>query len=169
MLQGFLDALRVVDDDVGAVLGVFAGVHKDSGNVTSREIGDHGWISFGGHDGGAVHFALDHAANAFDHALGFVVGVGDDDFEAFLNCLVFKMFYKFGEEWIGDVGDDEAEHAGAAGDEGSRVRVGVEIQFLDGFLNALGGAGTDFVRTINGARDGSGGNLCKLGDFFDVH
>src|ERR1700751_5790496 len=127
MLQSFLDALRVVDDDVGAVLGVFAGVHEDRGNVAAREIGDHGWISFGGHDGGAVHFALDHAANAFDHALGLVVGVGDDDFETFLYGLVFKIFDEFREEGIGDVGDDEAEDAGASGDESAGVSVGVKI------------------------------------------
>src|SRR5579863_2562218 len=103
MLQRFLDALRIVNDDVGAVLAIFAGVHEHRGNVAAGEVGDHGGIGFGGHDGGAIDFAFDHAANAFDHALRLVVGVGDDDFQTFLHGLVFKMFYEFWEKRIGDV------------------------------------------------------------------
>ncbi|GAC1633802.1 MAG: hypothetical protein NVS9B14_09060 [Candidatus Acidiferrum sp.] len=55
------------------------------------------------------------------------------------------MLHKFGKERVRDVGNDEAQHATAARDERAGVRVGIEIQLFDGFVDAFGRAGADFV------------------------
>jgi hypothetical protein len=169
MLKRFLNALSVIDVDVCAMRGVFAGVHENGGNVSAGEFGKHSGIGLRGHNGGTVDFAFEHAANALGHAFRFVVGVGDDDFEALLHGLVFEMFYEFGKERISDIGNDEAEHTTAAGDQGASVGVGIEIEFFDGLLHACRGAGADLVRTVDGAGDSGGGDFRELGDLFDVH
>jgi len=169
VLQSFLNALRVIDADVCALRGVYAGVHKNGGNVAAGEFGKHGGIGFRGHDGGTVDFAFEHPANALGHALRLVVSVGDDDFEAFLHGLIFKVFHQLWKKWIGDIRNDEAEHAAAARDQSAGVSVGIKIKFLDGFLHASSGTCADLVRTVDGSRDGGGGNFGELGDFFDVH
>src|SRR5882762_5398044 len=88
MLERFLDALAVIDDDVRGSRGVRAGVHEDHWNVAAGQFGKKGRIGFRSHDGGTVYFELKHATNALRHAFRLVVRVRDDDFEAFLNGLI---------------------------------------------------------------------------------
>ena len=82
-----------------------------------------------GEDRDAVNLSLQHAADAGFHAYGIVVGVGDKDFLAVLDGDLFKTANEFGEKWVGDVGDNQAIEAAAAGAEGAGVVVGVELEF----------------------------------------
>src|SRR5258708_10519639 len=54
--------------------------------------------------------------------------------------------------WIGDVRNNETEHAAAAGDQRASVGVGIKVEFFDGFLDASSGARTDLVGTVDGSR-----------------
>ena len=98
-------------------------------SVTSAGIG------FRGHDGDAVDFAFDHAANASRHALGIVIRVSDDDFLAALYRLIFETFHQFGEKRIGDIGDDEPQHAASSRNQRAGVGVGIEVQLFDGLAH----------------------------------
>src|SRR5258708_3959223 len=116
VLQSFLNTAAVVDDDVGTAQRVCAGVHEHCGNIAASQIRKQCRVSFGSHDGHAVNLSFDHTADTFGHTFGLVIGVGDDDFQAFLNGLVFEMFYQFRKKRISDVGNDQAKHSAAAGD-----------------------------------------------------
>ena len=169
VLHGIVDAGLVVDLDAAYAGGGGSGVEEDEGDVSAAEDFDEGFIHLGGHDGYAVDFALEHAGDAELHALGVVVGVGDEDFFAVDYGDVFEGFYQLGEEGVGDVGDDEAVEAGASGAEGAGVGVGVEVEGLDGAADALGGARTDLGRSVHGAGDGGSGDVGAFGYSFDVH
>ena len=152
MLQPFLNPLLVININVRAEWAVFAGVHEHGRNVSPRQLDQQCRIRLRGHDCRAIHFALDHPADALRHASGLVVGVCDDDFQTLLHGLVFEMFHEFREKRIRDVRDDKSEHAAATRDESAGMRVGVKIQFLDGFPHPFCGARADLVRTIDRPR-----------------
>jgi hypothetical protein len=63
--------------------------------------------------------------------LGFVVGGADKDLVAVGDGDVFKSLDEFGEEGVGDFGDDEAEELTATGDEGAGLDVGEVVEFVD--------------------------------------
>src|SRR5579859_7164584 len=169
VLQSFLNTLTVIDNNICGARRVGSGVHEHHGDVAARKLSEERRISFGSHDSGAVDFAFEHAANTLGHAFGAVVGVGDDDLEAFLDGLIFEVFDEFGEEGIGYIRNDEPQHAAAAGNKSPRVSVRVEIKLFDRFLDALCGARADFVGTVDGAGDGCRGDFGEFGDLFDVH
>ncbi len=50
---------------------------------------------------------------------------------------LFKALDELGEEWIGDVFDDDAEDAAATGDQAARMGVGKVLELLDGLPDAL--------------------------------
>ena len=169
VLDGVVYAGLVVDLDAAYAGAGDAGVEEYEGDVAAAEDFDEGVIHLGGHDGYAVDFALEHAGDAELHALGVVVGIGDEDFLAVDYGDVLEGFYELGEEGVGDVGDDEAVEAGASGAEGAGVGVGVEVEGLDGATDALGGARADLGRPVHGAGDGGGRDVGAFGDCFDVH
>jgi hypothetical protein len=51
---------------------------------------------------------------------------------------LFKVLDQFREEWIGDVFDNDAENAAAAGDQAACMGVGEVVELLDGLPDALG-------------------------------
>ena len=169
VLHGVVYSGLVVDLDAAYAGAGNAGVEEDEGDVAVAEDFDEGVIHLGGHDGYAVDLTLEHAGDAELHALGVVVGVRDEDFFAVDYGDVFEGFYEFGEEGVGDVGDDEAVEAGASGSEGAGVGVGIEVEGLDGATDSLGGARADLGRSVHGAGDGGGGDVGAFGDCFDVH
>ena len=169
VFHGVVDTGLVVDLDAAYARGGGSGVEEDEGDVAAAEDCDKGVVHLGGHDGYAVDFALEHAGDAELHALGVVVGVGDEDFFAVDYGDVLEGLYELGEEWVGDVGDDEAVEAGASGSEGAGVGVGIEVEGLDGATDPIGGARADLGRSVDGAGDGGGGDVGAFGDCLDIH
>ena len=118
--------------------------------------------------GDALDLALEHAADAGGEDGGIAVGGADEDLVAVGDGDLFKALDELGEEGVGDVFNDDAEEAAAAGDEGARVGVGEVIELLDGLPDALGEAFADQRRAVDGAGDSGDGDLGQGGDGADV-
>ena len=79
------------------------------------------------------------------------------------------MFHQFREKGIRDVRDDKSEHAAATRDQRAGMRVGVKIEFLDGFPHPFCGARADLVRTIDRPRHRGGRDFGVFRNFLNVH
>lgn len=79
MLNAFVDAGVVVDCEDVAEGTRWRGIDEDDGDVVDGETIEEEVFDAEGHDGDAVDFALEHAAGAELHSLGFVVGGADED------------------------------------------------------------------------------------------
>ena len=64
---------------------------------------------------------------------------------------LFEALNEFGKEGVGDVFNDDAEEAAAAGDERAGMGVWEVVQLLDGLPDALGEAFADERRAIDGS------------------
>ena len=93
--------------------------------------------------GHAFDFALEHAADAGGQDGGIAVGGTDEDFVSVGDGDLFEALDQLGKEGVGDVFNDDAEEAAAAGNQGARMGVGEVIQLLDGLPDALGEAFAD--------------------------
>ena len=169
MLHGVVDSGLVVDLDAAHAGAWGSCVEEYEGDVSAAEDFDEGVVHLGGHDGNAVDLSLQHAGDAVLHAVGVVVGVGDEDLFAVDYGDVLEGFYELWKERVGDVGDDEAVEAGASGAEGAGVGVGIEVECFDGAADALSGARTDPGRAVHGAGDGGGGDVGAFCYSLDVH
>src|ERR1039457_2863747 len=96
-------------------------------------------VHLGGHDGHALHFALQHAAYAQRHTRGIVVRGAHQNLVAILNGDVLEAFDELREERTCDVRYDQPEDAAASGHQRARLRVGVVAQLLDDFPDPLSG------------------------------
>lgn len=81
---------------------------------------------------------------------------------------LFELLDEFGEEGVGDFGDDEAEEFTFAGDESPGLSVGEVVELGDGFPDAGGEDWIDSGDVVDGARDGRNGDTCSGGDVADV-
>ena len=129
---------------------------------TLNELLDQFLFDAEGHDGDTVDTALQHAADERLGAGGFVVRGADEDLVALLDGEILKLLHEFGEKWIGDLRDHEAEEAAAAGDERTRLGIGYVAHFLDGAPHALrqfGRDGGDAVYRAGNRGDGDTGAL----------
>ncbi len=74
---------------------------------------------------------------------------------------LFKVLNEFGEEWIGDVFDDDAENAAAAGDEraGMGIREIAELSLIACQTRFESRSLTRGGRAIHGPRDRGNGDL----------
>jgi hypothetical protein len=144
-------------------------VDEDERDFTFGELIEQRLFDAEGHDGNTFDFALEHAANAVGHALGVVVGGADEDLVAVLDGDIFKALDEFGEEGVGDLGDDETEEAAAAGDEGAGLSVGEVVELVDDLPYAFGDFGIDGYDVIDGARDGGNGDVGSASNGADVH
>ncbi len=112
-----------------------------------------------------------HAARAGGQHGGIAVGGADENLVAVRDGDLFEALDQFGEEGIGDVFDDDAEEAAAAGDQRARVGVGKVVELLDGLPDAFGEALADQRRAVDGSGDrgdgdlGHGGNGANVGQF----
>src|SRR5665213_2950581 len=130
MLNGFIDAGVVVDcEDVAERTGG-RGIDEDDGDVVYCEAIEEEVFYAEGHDGDAVDFAFEHAAGTEFHGLGFVVGGADEDLVAVGYGDLLELLDEFGEEGVGNFGDDEAEEFAFAGDEGAGLGVGEVVEVL---------------------------------------
>ena len=133
------------------------------GHVVERELIEHGLFFAEGEHRDAFHFALEHAAHAGGEHGGIAVGRADQNLVAVGDGDLFEALDQFREERIGDVFNDDAEKAAAAGDQGARVGVGKVVQLLDRLPNALGELFADDGRAVDGARNRGDGNLGQCG------
>ena len=118
--------------------------------------------------GHALDLALQHAADAGGEHGGIAVGGTDQDLVAVGDGDLFKALDQLREEGVGDVFNDDAEEAAAAGDQGARVGVGEVVELLDGLPNALGEPFADQRGAVDGSGDGGDGDLGQSGDGADV-
>ena len=77
-----------------------------------------------GEHGNALDLALQHAADTAGEHGRVTVRAADQDLVSVGDGDLFKALDQFGKEGVGDVFDDDAEEAAAAGDQGARMGVG---------------------------------------------
>ncbi len=162
MLHGFANSLSVVDLENANVRQIGPRIDKHQRKRTLDELLDQFLFDAEGHDGDAVDTALQHAADERLGAGGFVVCGADEDLVALLDGEILELLHQFGEKWIGDLRDHEAEDAAAAGDERAGLGIGHVAHFLDGAPHALrqfGGDGGDTVYRAGNCGDGDAGAL----------
>ncbi len=159
----------VVDADTVDAGAGLDGVEQHDGNFALAEVLQQPVIHFGGHDGHTVDAALQHAAHAELQPFRVVTRVRDENVFVVNDGDVFKGLDQFWEEGIGDVRNDQAVQAGAAGAEGARIDVRMEAESLNGLAHALRGFRAHAGGAIDGARHGGGGDACSAGDRLDVH
>src|SRR5258708_30185887 len=123
MLEALQYAVMIVDLEQADARSIRPYVDEDQRYFAFGELIEEGLLDAEGHRGYAIDFALEHAADAVGHALGFVVGGADEDLVAIGDGDIFKPLDQLGEERIGDFRDDEAEELAAAGDEGAGLGV----------------------------------------------
>ena len=83
------------------------------------------------------------------------VGREDQQRGALLRRAILRAAGDLGPERVGDIGDDEAEHAGAAGAHADREVVALVAGGLDGLEDAGAGLVVDFGAVGEGAGDGA--------------
>jgi len=169
MLHALQYAVMVVDLEQADARPVRPDVDEDERHFAFGELIEQRLFDPEGHDGYAIDFALEHAADAVRHAPGFVVGGADEDFVAIGDGDIFKPLDQLGEERIGDLGDDEAEELAASGDQSAGLGVGKVVEFVDHFPDAFGDLRIDGRDVIDGAGDGRDGDVRGAGDGADVH
>ncbi len=169
VFDGGLDAGLIVDDEAGDFFCRAGRVEEDEWDALLVEVFEDPGVHFGGHDGDAVDFSLEHAAGAVLGADGIIAGVGDQDFLAVAHGDIFKAFDQFGEERVCNVGDDESVEAGAAGAERAGVCIRVVAELLDGAADAKGSFIAYFVRAIDGPGNGRSRDFCDARYFLDIH
>ena len=168
MIDGGVNAGGVIEQD-GAGLGIVElELCEDDGHVAVDELIEDRLFFAEGHDGDALDLALQHSADAGGEDDGIAVGRADQNLVAVGDGDLFKALNEFGKEGVGDVFNDDAEEAAAAGDEGAGVGVGEVIQLLDGLPDALGEALADQRRAVDGSGDGGDGDLGQGRDGTDV-
>ena len=114
MLHALPDAMVVIHFEQADARPLGPYVDEDQGHVALGELIEQWLFNAEGHNRDAFDFALEHAANAMRHSPGIVVGGADKDLVAVLDGDIFKSLDQFGEEWVGDLGDDEAKDLAAA-------------------------------------------------------
>ena len=100
--------------------------------------------------------------------VGVAVRGTDQNLVAVGNRDLLEALDQLREEGVGNVLDDDAEQAAAAGDQGARVGIGEVVQLPDGLPNALGKPFADGGGTIDGSGDSGDGYLGQGGDGTDV-
>ena len=168
MLDGLTDSLLVIDLEDADARAVGTDIDENERNLAFGQLVEKRLLDAEGHHGHALDFALDHSPDAVVHALGVVVGGAHEDFVAVLDGDIFKALNQFGKEGIGDFGDEQAEEAAAAGDEGAGLGVGDVVELANHLPDALCHFSVDGAYTVHGARDGGDGDIGQAGDGANV-
>src|ERR1022692_1599322 len=129
----------VIDHNFADAFAGNACVEKHHGHIPVGKLIQQVLVHLGGHDGHALHFALQHAAYAQRHTRGIVVRGAHQNLVAILNGDVLEAFDELREERTCDVRYDQPEDAAASGHQRARLRVGVVAQLLDDFPDPLSG------------------------------
>src|SRR6516225_6487206 len=137
VLNAFVNSLPIVDDESAHEGARRSGIYEDHRDIARAEFLQQRLLDAKGHDSDSLDVPLEHAADAGVHALEVVVGGADENFVAVGHGNFFEAFDQLGEEWVGDLGNEQAEKTSAPRDEGAGLCVGKVVQFADGFPDAL--------------------------------
>jgi hypothetical protein len=151
VLHGFIDAGTIVDGEDAAAGLIGVDVNEHDGDLVGDEAIENELLDAEGHNGDAIYLALQHAAGAELHCFGLIVGGADEDLVSARDGDLLELLDQFGEEGIGDFGDDEAEQTALAGDEGAGLGVGEVIELGDGLPDASGQGRVHGRDVIDGA------------------
>jgi hypothetical protein len=116
VLHGLVDAGPIVHREKAAERPRRSCVDEHDRDVLRREPFEQKVLDAKRHHGYAVDLALEHAASTDLHLLAFVVGAGDENLVAAFHGDLLELLDEFGEERIGDLGDNHAQQPAAAGD-----------------------------------------------------
>ena len=115
------------------------------------------------------YLALQHAANTRNHALGFVVGVSNNDFQAAIHCLVLKIFSSSGKNGLVMSEIDQPHHATSPRNQCARMTIGEKVHVMDHLTNSFRRLRTHLVRAVNSPRYRGRRYLGSLGNLLDIH
>ncbi|GAB3843064.1 hypothetical protein GCM10029963_17120 [Micromonospora andamanensis] len=122
------------------------------------------------HPGAAQQHPVDLLGQRVDQLLlggGVLVGVGHEDVVVAVSGLALRRFDQWREEGVGDVGDDQPDVVGTAGDEGARGPVRPVAQILGAREHPYPGLRIDQMGCREGAGDGGdvhAGGPCDVPD-----
>ena len=119
-------AEEIVDLNVRGATVVGRLIHEDQGNPPKLRVSCKRLLHAKGHHGDTVHAALHHASNRKSHPLWIMHGRTEQDFVVVRDRNVLERLYDLREERIGYFTHDQAEDAGASGNECARLYVGVK-------------------------------------------
>src|ERR1700722_13203659 len=88
-------------------------------------------------DGNPVDAPFDHPADGEFHAFGIVNGRSEKNLVILFNGQRFERLHDFGEEGVGDLGDDQPKYAAASRDQCPRLAVRVISKLGNGLPNAF--------------------------------
>ena len=132
-------------------------------NVAIDQLIEHRLLRAETQYGHALHLALQHASDAGGENSRVSIGGTDQDLVAVSHCDLFKALDQLGEEWVGNVFDNDAENAAAAGDQAACMSIGKVVQLLNSLPDALGKAVADCRRVVDGPGDRGDGDLGQGG------
>lgn len=92
MMNRFINAMGVVNNDVTDPLAWGSHIKEDGGHSTADKLVDKVLFHFRSHDGHALHLAFQHTADAECHSRWIIVCGADQNFIAVLDYGVFKSF-----------------------------------------------------------------------------
>ena len=127
-LANSLSIIHLEHPDIGQVR---SGIYKHQRKLALHQLPHQFLFDAEGHYGHAVHVTLQHAANQRLGAGRFVVGGTDQNFVALGNGKVFKLLNQLWKKWVGDLRNNEAQHAAAAGNQRPSLGVGQVAQLID--------------------------------------
>ena len=126
VLHGFADSALVVDAQGAGMRTGRRVVDVDERNVRqlAGELAAVGFFLSEGQDGGAVDAALAQGVQAAANAIVVVAEGAGDHFVAICGGLIFECLDEFGEEGVGEVGDEQSKPMAVRARE-MRGRIGV--------------------------------------------
>src|ERR1700756_1330381 len=111
MLHRLANAMLIIDAYVADAGCVWPNIDEDERHLAETQILDERVLHAECEDRHAVYAALDHAPDGHFPAVGVVDRRRQQNFVVVLYGDVFKRLDDFGEEWIGDFGNDETEYS----------------------------------------------------------
>src|SRR3984893_18711561 len=123
VFHDLLHAGMIVDAQIAYVLAYGSEIEKCYGNFSPRQLMNQAQAYFGRHHGHAAHFVLHHPLGGFARSARIVVGVAENRvIPKFARARLETLDY-LGEEWILNVGNNDAQGTALAGSQVPRVNV----------------------------------------------
>jgi len=159
MTNGLMNAGGVIEENRAGFGIVDFKLCEHDRHAAVRELIEHWLFLAEGHDGNAIDLALEHAASACGQYGGIAIGGANENLIAVRDGDLFEALDQFGEEWIGNVLDDDAENAAAARDERPSMGVRKIVELLDCLPDTLAETFADQRRAVHGSGDRGDGDL----------
>jgi hypothetical protein len=154
----------VVDGEVADPRAGAAGVEEHDRDVPPRQLVDQLGVHLRRHERHATDAPLDEPADIARHAVGVVVGVGEDHLVAVLVGGGLDPLHQLREERVRDVGHDQADQVAPARRQGACVGVGVVLAAADDAEDLVADLAGDAAGFVQDAGDGRRGDPRLGGD-----